>query len=154
MMARRTVVSLFVILMIGSVPLAAKGKKSVSDEFDASATQVYDAVYRYAQHNGTIKWADEKRMTLSGVIFVPGGRWDWQKHFDCTISVEPTDGGKKSLVDIVGTYPASQQSLVGAFREGPATKVLRGIREEFDKSVEQSNTSHEVGQEKGDTPGR
>ena len=86
------------------LPQLAKAKKAgANNKFDAPAAQVYDAVYRYAQHNGTIKWADEKRLTLSGVIFVPGGKWDWQKNFDCTISVEPSDGGKQSFIEELAT---------------------------------------------------
>jgi len=70
------VVSLVALLAL-TMPQPAKAKKAAaSNKFDAPAVQVYDAVYRYAQHNGTIKWADEKRLTLTGVIFVPGGKWD------------------------------------------------------------------------------
>src|ERR1019366_9554124 len=113
-----------------AVPLIAKSK--VSNVFDAPPASVYDAVYRYAQRHGKIKWADEKRFTLYAEVFVPGGNWDWEKHFDCTISVEATEDGRKAIVDVVGTFPANQLSLVGRFREGPAAKVLKAIREEFD----------------------
>ena len=135
----RTTVVMSVISLI-ALPLFAKNKK-VSNVFDAAPSQVYDAAYRFAQRHGTIKWADEKRFTLNGVIFVPGGKWDWQKNFDCTISVEPIEGGKKSVVDVVGSYPAKQQSLVGAFGEGPAVKVVRAIREEFDRAAATPTTA-------------
>jgi hypothetical protein len=77
--------------------------------------RVYDAVYRYAQHHGTIKWTDEKRFTLSGSMSIPGGNWDHRKDFDCTISVEASKDGRKSVVDVVETFPARQQSLAGMF---------------------------------------
>jgi hypothetical protein len=118
-----------------AVPLIAKSK--VSNVFDAPPARVYDSVYRYAQRHGKIKWADEKRFTLNGVVFVPGGNWDMKKDFDCTISVEATEDGKKSIVDVVGTFPAKQQSLVGSFGAGPAVKVLKAIREEFDREAAQ-----------------
>jgi hypothetical protein len=118
-----------------SMPLVAKDK--VTNVFDAPPARVYDAVYRYAQRHGKIKWADEKRFTLNGVVFVPGGNWDMKKDFDCTISVEATEDGKKSIVDVVGTFPAEQQSLVGSFGAGPAVKVLKAIREEFDRETAQ-----------------
>ena len=130
---RRAMIALpAVLLVLTSLAVGAKDKSKVSNVFDAPPGQLFNAIYRYAQHNGTIKWSDESRFTLSGVMFVPGGHWDWQKHFDCTISVEPLDQGQKSAVDVVGTFPSKQQSLVGAFGEGPAVKVLRGIRAEFD----------------------
>jgi hypothetical protein len=130
-MKSRIIVSISVIALI-ALPLFAKDK-NVSNVFDAAPSQVYDVAYRHAQRHGTIKWADEKRFTLHAVIFVPGGNWDWQKNFDCTISVEPIEGGKKSMIDVVGSYPVKQQSLVGLFGEGPAVKVLKAIREEFNR---------------------
>lgn len=92
MKSRITIVVMSVLSLI-PLPLFAKNKK-VSNVFDAAPPEVYDAVYRYVQRHGTIKWADEKRSTLNAVIFVPGGNWDWQKNFDCTISVEPVEGGR------------------------------------------------------------
>jgi hypothetical protein len=129
------------LMLVSAVGLSAKDKGTTSNEFDAPAARVYDAVYRYAQHHGTIKWSDEKRFTLSGSMSIAGGKWDWRKDFDCTISVEASKDGEKSVVDVVGTFPAKQQSLVGAFGEGPAVKVLKGIREEFDNLPEQSSGS-------------
>src|SRR6266478_840329 len=125
--------TLTILLFASTSP--AKDKKKVSNLFDAPPAKVFDSVYRYAQHNGTIKLVDEKRFTLSGVIIVPGGGFDMRKQFDCTISVEPTEGGTKSLVDVVGTFPAKQQSLIGSMGEGPAVKVLKAIRDEFDRDA-------------------
>jgi hypothetical protein len=59
------------------------------------------------------------------------GRHDRQTH-------QAIDGGKRSAVNVVGTYPARQQTLVGSFGEGPAVKVLKGIREEFEKLPDES----------------
>jgi hypothetical protein len=67
-----------------------------------------------------------------------------QKQFDCTISVEPTEGGTKSLVDVVGTFPANQQSLIGSMGEGPAVRVLKAIREEFDRDAAHQEKSNET----------
>jgi hypothetical protein len=39
------------------------------------------------------------------------------------------------LVNVVGTFPAKQQSLIGSMGEGPAVKVLKAIREEFDRDA-------------------
>jgi len=144
-------IAVLVLVLANGLALSAKDNK-VSNEFNAPAASVYDAVYRYAQHHGTIKWADEKRFTLSGSMSVPGGNWDYRKDFDCTISVEAREGGKKSVVDVVGTYPRNQQSLVGAFREGPERKVLRAIREEFDNLPQQTSGKSE--QETGETADR
>ncbi len=130
----RPALAVLAILLFASTS-PAKDKKKVSNLFDAPPATVFDSVYRYAQHNGTIKFVDDKRFTLSGVIIVPGGGFDIQKQFDCTISVEPTEGGAKSLVDVVGTFPAKQQSLIGSLGEGPAVKVLKAIRDEFDKGT-------------------
>jgi len=125
--------TLAILLFASTSP--AKDKKKVSNLFDAPPPQVFDSVYRYAQHNGTIKLVDERRFTLSGVIIVPGGGFDMQKQFDCTISVEPTGDGTKSLVNVIGTFPAKQQSLIGSMGEGPAVKVLKAIRDEFDRDA-------------------
>ncbi len=97
------------LVLASAVGLSAKDKKTTSNEFDAPAARVFDAVYRYAQHHGTIKWSDEKRFTLSGSMSIPGGNWDWRKDFDCTISVEPSKDGRKSIVDVVGTFPAKSR---------------------------------------------
>ena len=126
----RTFASVLLLVIVSAVSVSAK-KPPVSNEFDGPPSVVFDAVYRYAQHHGTIKWSDEKRFTLSGSMSVPGGNWDWRKDFDCTISVEGLSASR-SAVSVVGTFPANQQSLVGAFREGPAVKILKGIRQEFD----------------------
>jgi hypothetical protein len=143
----KPVVILFAICVIAS-PLFGKNSR-VSNVFDAAPPQVFDVVYHYAQRHGTIKFADEKRFTLSGLVFVPGGNWDMNKQFDCTISVEPAEGGKKSIVDIVGTFPAKQQSLAGSFGEGPAVKVLKAIRAEFDRvgSTPMAATGADAGSE-------
>jgi hypothetical protein len=66
-----TLATLTILLFASTSP--AKDKKKVSNLFDAPPAKVFDSVYRYAQHNGTIKLVDEKRFTLSGVIIVPGG---------------------------------------------------------------------------------
>lgn len=107
-------------------------KDRVSNVFDAPAEEVFEIVYRYFQHHGTIKFSDDKHQTLSGVIFLGGGKWDYTKAFDCTVSVEELENGR-SAVNVIGTYPSQQRSLIGMFKEGPYVRVLRGIREDFER---------------------
>jgi hypothetical protein len=122
--------TVFVILI--SLPVLAKDKKDTSNIFDAPADKVYNAVYRYAQHHGTIKYSSDKHMTISAVIYIPGGHWSYRKDFDCTISVEPSEGNK-SVVDIVGVAKSKHTTVSDVFGKGPGAKVIDGIRKELEQ---------------------
>jgi len=115
-----------------AVPAIAKQNKEASNVFDAPADRVYDAVYRYAQHHGTIKYSSDKHRTISAVIYIPGGHWSYRKDFDCTISVE-TSEGNKSVVDIVGVAKSKHASVSDVFGKGPVAKVIDGIRKELEQ---------------------
>ncbi|HEV2424668.1 MAG TPA: hypothetical protein VGZ29_07570 [Terriglobia bacterium] len=119
------------ILITMTAVLEARNKK-VDTTFDSAPETTFDAVYRYVQHNGRITLMDEKRYTITAVIFLRATKTTWRKDYDCTISVEPVEGGK-SAVNIVGTYPRAQTSLIGMYKVHPAETVLQGIREEWDK---------------------
>lgn len=123
-------------LVVVPAPLGAKQKKqdtTVTNVFDAAPEKVYDAVYRYAQHNGTIKYSDDKRMTLTATIYIPGGKWSYRKDYDCTISVEP-HGKDQAEVDVIGTYTTRQTTLSDLRKKNsPAVKVIEGIRAELDQ---------------------
>ena len=121
------------VLLLLACPLAAKGKRQVDNVFDAEPAKVYEAVYKYAQHHGTIRFADDKHMTVSAVIYIPGGKWSYRKDYDCTISVEPAEGGK-SIVNVVGLAKTKQATMSDVFGKSPAAKVVEGIREEFERS--------------------
>ena len=115
-----------------AAPAMAKHKKDTSNIFDAPPNKVYEAVYRYAQHHGTIKYSSDKHMTISAVIYIPGGHWSYRKDFDCTISVEPSEGNK-SVVDIVGVAKSKHTSVRDVFGKGPVAKVIDGIRKELEQ---------------------
>jgi hypothetical protein len=69
---------------------------------------------------------------VSAVIYIPGGKWSYRKDFDCTISVEPSEGNK-SVVDIVGLAKSKQATVSDVFGKGPAAKVIDGIRKELEQ---------------------
>jgi hypothetical protein len=71
-------------------------------------------------------------MTVSAVIYIPGGKWRYRKDFDCTISVEPSEGNK-SVVDIVGLVKTKHATIRDVFGNGPAGKVIDGIRKELER---------------------
>lgn len=118
-----------------TLTLAAKEKKQdvTNEPFDATAAQVYEAAYKYVQHNGVIKYSDDKHMTITAMIHLRGGNWGYAKDFECTISVESTKDNKAS-VEIVG-YATGRSSLSDMKKKNaPAYKVLEGIHAEFDST--------------------
>jgi hypothetical protein len=117
-------------------PLYAKEKETedFSNVFNVLPDKVYEAAYRYAQHHGTIKYSDDKHMTITATIYIPGGKWSYRKDYECTISVQPSGTGK-STVDIVGLAKTSQTTFSDLRKKNaPSIKVLEGIREELERS--------------------
>lgn len=117
--------------------LYAKEKVSTdfSNVFDAAPERVYEAVYRYAQHHGTIKYSDDKHMTVTATIYIPGGKWSYRKDYECTISVQAL-AANKSEVDVVGlskTYRTTVSDLKK--KNAPPVKVIEGIREELESGM-------------------
>jgi hypothetical protein len=129
----RALLSLAVAFLV-AVPLAAKDKKKEKKEFsnvfDAAPAKVYDAAYKYAQHHGKIQYSDDKHMTVTATIYIPGGKWSYRKDYDCTISVEPMDGGK-SVVNVVGVSTTKRATVGDIFGKSVAEEVVDGIREEL-----------------------
>lgn len=124
------------VIFLASMPAIAKDQKQkdVSDVFDAAPAKVYDAAYKYAQHHGVIKYSDDKHMTITVLVHIPGGGWSYAKDYDCTISVEALEQNK-SQVHVVGQYTTKQTTFSDLRKKNsPAVKVVEGIREQFDQS--------------------
>jgi hypothetical protein len=118
------------LLVAGALYAKEKETKDFNNVFDAAPEKVYEAAYRYAQHHGTIKYSDDKHMTVTATIYIPGGNWSYRKDYECTISVEPS-GADKSTVDIVGVSEGRTSFSDLRKKNSPPFKVLEGIRQEL-----------------------
>jgi hypothetical protein len=131
---------LIALVLLIPVVAAAKQKKETSIVFDAPADRLYGAVYKYAQHHGTLKYSSDKHMAVSTAIHIPEGKWSYRKDFDCTISAEPSEDNK-SVVDIVGLPKTKHTTVNDVFRKGPAAKVIDGIRKELEQQKRRQLTA-------------